>query len=507
MNGKKDILPVLIASGVALVVTGIVRVLIPGGGASSPASSSGAPSANKGAINNISMPDIPLMVKESKKEKEGQVLLVSKDIKSGSKIVIESLAWKKWPQDAIQPYFIAKDTQGTPLNNGADYNNALKMWAAADIPAGVPLTIRMLTNEDPVKKAAEEKKKKEAAAAAAKKKVEEEKKKKKADVFLKPGMRAVTFPIDQKTPISSHMINPGDLVDILIPDQKSGGMRVFKYTAVKILAIDGMTSRVSTPQNNNNNNKGERGLFEGLSNVGGLLTPKNITLEIKESRVEEMLRRVGGGGVMLSLRSQDEKEGMINDGEEDDVEESTATGKEMDSMLHAIARMNQEGSAETLRKKQSQNEDKQKAFSMLLDNLSSAGGASSKDTLMMNREQKQLQAKTTSILMENMNSSDSSSKNALLESKKQKELNEANMTMIMKSINSIEDSGDSVVKVGDKKFVKNNKTGKYEIVSGKIVGEEKEPEEENSVVIYRKLKTDAIQFDASGKKIEVNSDS
>jgi hypothetical protein len=50
-------------------------------------------------------------------------------------------------------------------------------------------------------------------------------------------------------------------------------------------------------------------------------------------------------------------------------------------------------------------------------------------------------------------------------------------------------------------LVKNVKTGRYEIVSGKIVGDE--PEEESaSVVIYRKMQADTIEFDKEGKKVD-----
>ncbi|MDR2781781.1 MAG: hypothetical protein LBB21_05020 [Holosporaceae bacterium] len=681
MNVKKDILPVLIASGVALVITGIVRVLIPGVNSNILSSSA----SKKQTIDDVSMPDIPLMVKETKKEKEGQVLVTSEDIKSGSKIVIKNLTWKKWPQNAIQPYFIAKDGQGVAVNNKADYNNALKMWAASDIPSGIPLTMRMLINEDPKKKEEEARKKREKEEA---RKKQEELEKKRKDSTLRKGMRAVSVPIDQKSSVSGGMLNPGDRVDVLITDQRSGGTRIFKYTALKVLAIDGVSKIEDKPKKKINGN-----LLGG--SVGGLLLPKNITLEVKEDVVEDMLRRLGNNGVTLSLRNQSDSfekdEGKI-------VEES----KEADSIVHTIARMNQTSSAEALKKKQIEKENEDKSLSILLDDINSAGNKNSRDELLGNEEQKRLddrntamliktinsggdknsrdellkneeqkrlddrntamliktinssgdknsrdellgnveqrrvedrntamlietinssgsknsrdellkneeqkriedrntamlietinsggsknsrdellsdreqkrldernaamiidtinssgnkssrdellkneeqkrldernaamlidtinssgnknsrdellsdreqrriEDRNTTMLIDTINSSVNNSKDALIESQKQKELNEANMAMIMKSMSSIENNKDIIAELSGKRLIKNARTGKYEIVSGKVVGDEPD-EEVKSVVIYRKLRSDEVKFDESGKKLEKGS--
>ncbi|MDR2107800.1 MAG: hypothetical protein LBO73_04800, partial [Holosporaceae bacterium] len=179
---KKSILSLIIAFVIALVITVVVRWIIPVGNAS----------AGKGHTdrNELSMPEIPLIVKEAKERNWDQILISSKDIKKEERIVQASLSWKKWPQEAMQSDFIAKDERGRPINDKAAYENALKMWAAGDIPAGVPVVLRMLTNEDPVKKRQEE----------TKKKTEEQRKKEAASEkisFIRKGMRAVTFSIDQ----------------------------------------------------------------------------------------------------------------------------------------------------------------------------------------------------------------------------------------------------------------------------------------------------------------------
>ena len=141
MNSKKDILPIVIASVIALVVTGIVRWLIPGG----------TVIKQQPLKKELSLPDIPLMIKtEQKKVLEVQVLVTNADIKKDERISLAKLTWKNWPANALQPHFIAKDNKETPLNNRADYNNALNMWARNEIPSGMPLTISMLTSNDPV---------------------------------------------------------------------------------------------------------------------------------------------------------------------------------------------------------------------------------------------------------------------------------------------------------------------------------------------------------------------
>ncbi|MDR0631740.1 MAG: hypothetical protein LBF54_00635 [Holosporaceae bacterium] len=442
MNGKKDVLPMIIASGIALVVTGIVRLLI----------SEDSDTSDKSQIvqKELSMPDIPLMVKQTKKGNEGQILMVSKDIKKDSKIVLDNLTWKRWPNNAMQPYFIAKDESGTALNNGADYDNALKMWAISDIPAGVPLTMRMLTNENPEqkrKKEEEEKKKKE--------EQEQIKKEgeKKTSQLIKKGMRAVTFAIDQKSANSSSMLSPGDFVDVLIMEQMAEKVKTHKYKALRILAIDGMTSFESKHSKS------------GLGSIGGLLTPKNVTLEIKEARVEEMIKRAGNSGVILSVRNQKEAKFVDDDGEEIEENEDDHINE---ALLQNIIDMNRMRSAETLKIAQTRKEAEEENLSMLISSMNSIGN---------------------------------SSKNALEESQKRKEAEEMNLSMILKNINSA--SGNDVVgrSYDKEKLVKNEKTGKYEIVSGKIVGEEQESEGK-SVVIYRKLKANEVQFGEDGKKID-----
>jgi hypothetical protein len=164
--------------------------------------------------------------------------------------------------------------------------------------------------------------------------------------------------------------------------------------------------------------------------------------------------------------------------------------------------MNQENSAEILKK----NKDRERDLSVLIDKINSAGVKHSKEILIKEQQDKREKNRIESTLIESLNSSDqNSSKNALLEVKRQKELNDANMALILKSMNSIASTGEKIMdkqtNFGSKVLVKNVETGRYEIVSGKVVGEEPK-EEGSSVVIHRHKVAEVVQFGEDGKKLE-----
>jgi Flp pilus assembly protein CpaB len=425
MSSKKNILPIVIASGIALVITGIVKFLMP--------EKKVVVSSDQKSTKELSMPDIPLMVQQEKeKEKqlvENQVLVTAKDIKKGGKVMPDSVSWKKWPRNAMQPYFIAKDEQGKPLNNPEDYNNALKMWAPSDIPAGIPLTTRMLSATDP-QKLAEIVKKSE--------KVQKKKMEKKKNFAIGKGMRAITFSIDQKSANSSDMLHPGDYVDVLIIEQQQrddNKAKIYKYEALKILAIDGDTK----VQKEEEKDKGASAVMvTGLSSVGVLLFPKNVTLEIQEDMVEEMLRRAGNTGVILSLRNQSEKTG---NSEEKFVEK----GKPID-----------EGNLQLLMKDMS---------------ISGGNSGSSSHTLMEVQNRKESEERSLSMIMRNMSSAGGSG------------------------------DGGAITGKSDSEKSNQNAKGKYEIVSGKVVEDDEKPDRK-SAVIYRKLEAKEVKFDEDGRKVE-----
>jgi Flp pilus assembly protein CpaB len=423
---KKDALPIIIASVIALAITILVKWLLP---------SSVAPTQQQ-THKEISMPEIPLMVnkeeKKTKKKEDDFVLFVSRGFKKDEKIILDKLKWEKWPTKAMQPYFIAKDHAGTPLNNGADYSNALKMWANTDIPNGVPLTMSMLTNEDPQKKKENERNKKKEE--EAKKKLELEKEKNKE--FIKKGMRAVTFPIDQRSATSTNMMKTGDLVDVLIMEQVGERTRTHKYKALKILAIDGVT-KFDAGKNKNGGNNDSSGFFSNVGGiVSGLTTPKNVTLEVREDMVETMLKQSSANGLILSIRSQEEKD-----------------------------------------------DEKDKGMPVQEDN-------SDFDPVLYN------------IL--NMNDNSPSSIQFAEYAKRQKE--EEDMTVLMNNILSINSKADinnnntsRNISGNNRKISSGNNIGQYEVVSGKIIGEEENENNTKSATIYRKLTASKVEFDKNGK--------
>ena len=425
---KKDVLPVVIASVIALVITVVARFLVPGN-----SSSNKSDSGRSG--HEISMPNIPLMVKETQKVEEVDVLVVSSLIDRGEKILVGKLSWKKWPKDIMQSDYIAKNAKGEPLNNGGDYKLALTMWAKTDIPAGTPLTISMLSNEDILKKEKEEKEKK---AAEAKKK--EQEKKKKENTLLREGMRAITFPIDQKSTVSRSMIHPGDVVDVLIMEQRGERVKTHKYKALTVLALDGETKAdMQTAQ------KQDASLLGGtLNSLGGMLTPKNVTLEVKEQLVDIMLRQVGSGGVILSVRNQSEHV-------ESGVEEIDGEVKD-DKVTNAF-----------------------------VSSLASMKKSSAADALMDAQQQKEKDDRNMSILLNTMARVGSTSKNVV-------------------ASGTAEAASTPVVTMQ-----KSEKSGKYEVVSGRIVGDDDDElkaakKEDKAVVIYRKLTPKSVELDEMGRR-------
>jgi len=501
MDAKKDIVPIIIAAGIALVVTGALKIFVPTG-----ATNLGNNSASK---KELPLPDIPLMVNQSSGTKQDRVLIVAKDIKKDTKITANNTAWKKWPRDAVQPYFIAKDDDGAVLNNGADYTNALKMWANSDIPAGVPLTMRMLTKEDPV----EREKAKKAQLEAEKKKKEQEEREKEKGALIKKGMRAITFPIDSRSASSVSLISLGDYVDIIIMERVGNVTRAHKYSEVKVLAIDGVAKVEKQPSK------------EGGKNTSGFSSGKNITLEINESQVETMIRQVGNGGLILSVRSQmdlvesdkskeededfpdeitkenskddpnsnkkikspkgakkTDKEGGRSNGASDNGESAQTN----DELIKSIISLNNADASEALRKKEEDIRNE-----MMLMSCMNYSGGSSADALIGAQG-------NISALVNDLNSntnSDNAEKGTSNKGNADKKSGDS----------SKRDSGNNPLKndkSGDEKMIrKNPQTGKYEIVSGKIVGEDRGLEEK-SVIIYRQLKAAAIKFDIDGRKID-----
>jgi len=361
MGNKKDVLPIVVASAVALVITGIVRFFLP----------TGTVIKQQPMKRELSLPDIPLMIKsEQSKAKEIQVLVTSVQIKKDEKIVQEKLNWRTWPENAVQPNFIAQDKKGNPLNNKADHGKALSMWAKNDIPVGVPLNISMLTDVDPVEVANKERAAKEAAANANKTK---QKKEKDDGTLIRVGYRAVPFQLNSRTPISTNMISPGDYVDVFINSFENNRKKTHIYKGMKIIAIDGVTKKQKEE------NKSSGGLFGGGGlNLSGLVSPKTITLEVKESLVNTMLKQAENNGITITLRSQKEVE--ESDGEEE-TEDNTASDT---NLLRDIWEMTRTSSSDALRETAKKMQSRDRDLSSLLRDMNNLSMQSVRNNAALN---------------------------------------------------------------------------------------------------------------------------
>ena len=351
MGNKKDRIPIIIASVVALVITGILRWMMPGG----------TIVKQQPLKKELSLPDIPLMIKsEKRKKKEVQVLVTSSEIKKDERISQSKLSWKSWPANAVQPNFIAQDSKGNPLNKKEDYANALTMWAKNEIPEGIPLTISMLTNIDPVEVA---RKKKEAEEAEKAKKAQLEKKKEDTEDIIKAGYRAVTFQVDQRTPVSKSMIAQGDYIDVIINSFEGNVQKTHVYKALKILAIDGVTKKLRTEKENT-----------GIFGLGGSSNPRSVSLEVKESMVNVMLKQAGSNGITIIIRSKNEK---IDEGsfEEDSnkkvLADDTQSADTTNILIKGIGEMSRTSSAEMLKESVRKRQEEEKNISALLHNMNS----------------------------------------------------------------------------------------------------------------------------------------
>ena len=351
MGNKKDILPIVMASAIALVVTGVVRWMMPGG----------TVIKQQPLKKELSLPDIPLMIKsEQKKVKESQVLVTNTTIKKDERIVQGKLAWKTWPANAVQSHFIAQDNKGTPINNRTDYANALNMWAKSEIPEGIPLTLTMLTSDDPVEVARRQKEAEEA------KNREKKKKEKEEDTSIKVGYRAVSFQMDQRTPIPSSMIAPGDYVDVRINSFDESKQKAHIYKGLRIIAIDGITKQQKIDSEKSGNSGG---LFGTSINLGGIFSPKNITLEVKESMVDTMIKQAGSNGITVMVRSKNEKVEEAGEDVLDEGQPSSSGSSSDDYLIREMLRMNRFSSADILRESAKQQQEKENNLSILLRNM------------------------------------------------------------------------------------------------------------------------------------------
>jgi hypothetical protein len=238
------------------------------------------------------------------------------------------------------------------------------------------------------------------------------------------------------------MLAYNDLVDILIMERRGDKVKTHKYKALKILAIDGATKFIKKIGDNKENEKGDSKKNNKPKGPDGSTTvPKNITLEVKESFVDTILKQLGNGGVILSIRSSTEI--PKPDGEDGLTEEETMKSIAQEALLQNIMNMNKMTSAAAI---------------------------------VEERDRKKRNEKDLFLLVKNMNAINSGTDDNKKE-KPEVKPPEAKQPVVSAPLSS----------------------ERIEIVSGKAVG--KEASSGNVVIMHRKLSSQPVPFDEYGRKI------
>lgn len=190
-------------------------------------------------------------------KKATRVLVASKNLTLGHIIVAEDLVWQSWPDDNLNENYLVegknnpKDLEGHVVRHG--------------LIAGEPITTLRLVQSG------------ERGFVAA---------------FLKPGLRAVTIPVNRAAGLGG-LVFPGDRVDIILTHEivdESGVSRQASENVIqnaRILAVDMRTD--------------DQGTTPALG--------KSVTIEVTPKMVEQLgvVQRLGT--LTLSLRSLSEPEG------------------------------------------------------------------------------------------------------------------------------------------------------------------------------------------------------
>ncbi|GHU20165.1 hypothetical protein FACS189472_11050 [Alphaproteobacteria bacterium] len=443
MKNKKDLIQIVIAAVIAFAITYLIRLLIPVNVSNV---------AVKDPKEEISMPDIPLMAKDKTKKKSWDILVfvVSNNIKKGEKISTSNCAWKKWPAENLQPYFIAKDRDDIPINNAADYANAIKMWAKNDIPQGIPLTIQMLDDMDPVKREEEEKKKK----------LEEDKKntEKIVEAYIKKGMRAVTLVVDQKSSVFNNMLYPGDLIDVLIMERKGDKVKTHKYKAVHVLAVDGSTT----------SKRKKDAHSENAPAPPAGVPVRNVTLEVKEDLIETIINQSSASGIIISIRSQDEKveETELN---KDLAEENKEGDDKSDSFVNDLLDIGRKSSIEKLLEKKFRKDEEIRNEDVLLNDIIDTNRRGSTDKLLEKKFRKDDEVENEDVLLDGIiDINRRGSMEKLLEKKSRKDEEVKNEDVLLDGIIDMNRRG-STDKLLEKKLRNDNEVKNEEVLLDGII--------------------------------------
>jgi pilus assembly protein CpaB len=176
-----------------------------------------------------------------------QVLVATKDVPLGGKLVADSFTWQDWPRAGLSDRFIQKNGDGS-----TQIEPLVGAIARASIYAGEPITEAKLIHSDHGFMSA----------------------------ILPQGMRAVATRIAADTSAGGFIL-PNDRVDVIMtrqaPDSTSGGGNSFLTETilnnVRVLAID------QTIENSSDNSKGGDGGQTVIGQTATLeLTPQQVQI-------------------------------------------------------------------------------------------------------------------------------------------------------------------------------------------------------------------------------------
>jgi pilus assembly protein CpaB len=193
-----------------------------------------------------------------------EILVANRDIRLGEILDIKSLGLQKWPKDYVP--------KGSFTRESLKPDSLKGLVAKRPISMGEPITNRIVIDS-----------KNQGALAA----------------LLSPGKRAISINVDQAS-ISSGLIVPGDIVDVIVTFQEGSGdeRQVISKTAlcsVKVLALD---QRVSS-------------WTDIPGKKGDAAIPRTATLEVTPEEAEALTSAVRKGTASLSLHSVAEQPGQI----------------------------------------------------------------------------------------------------------------------------------------------------------------------------------------------------
>ncbi|MBL4620391.1 MAG: Flp pilus assembly protein CpaB [Marinicaulis sp.] len=202
----------------------------------------------------MSPSESPVQIVQPSREETVRVLVSTRDILRGERLILDDTRWVAWPKKAVQPTFITDEMP--------EAREGLTTAVARSlIVTGEPLV------EAKVVKAGN------SGLMAA---------------IIAPGMRAVTTRVSPET-ASGGFILPGDRVDVLTTGNRGGRTRVL-FEDVRVLAVNTTYS-------------------ESLE--GAHIDGSNVTMQLTPDDAEVFLTARGQGSISLVLRSIFTPEGDV----------------------------------------------------------------------------------------------------------------------------------------------------------------------------------------------------